>query len=143
MYKIQTLYSNLATEGSSYAAIVGQTMSVADTCYNPMNIILFTVLAIVFILLVLFTQPGEHELVELSLIHICYHLTVEHDGGALEDDFIYGMVTNTNSVGGFKGFPPSQVSLDDGVFEVVLVRQPRKVGDLQDALLSLVRQNAE
>ena len=31
-----------------------------DTCYNPMNIILFTVLAIVFILLVLFTQPGEH-----------------------------------------------------------------------------------
>ena len=72
-----------------------------------------------------------------------YHLTVEHDGGTLEDDFIYGMVTNTNSVGGFKVFPPSQVSLDDGVFEVVLVRQPRKVGDLQDALLSLVRQNAE
>ena len=63
-----TLYSNLATEGSSYAAIVGQTMSVADTCYNPMNIILFTVLAIVFILLVLFTQPGEHELVELGNI---------------------------------------------------------------------------
>ena len=47
---------------------------------------------------------------------------MEHDGGTLEDDFIYGMVTNTNSVGGFKVFPPSQVSLDDGVFEVVLVR---------------------
>ena len=72
-----------------------------------------------------------------------YHLTVEHDGGTLEGDFIYGMVTNTNSVGGFKVFPSDQVSLDDGVFEVVLVRQPKNVADLQDALVSLVRQNHE
>ncbi len=61
-----TLYSNLATEGSSYAQIVGQTMSVAETCYNPMNIILWVVLAVVFILLVLFTRPGSDELVELG-----------------------------------------------------------------------------
>lgn len=60
-----TLYSNLATEGSSYAQIVGQTMSVAETCYNPMNIILFTVLAIAFTVIVVFTRPGEDELVEL------------------------------------------------------------------------------
>ena len=72
-----------------------------------------------------------------------YHLTVEHDGGTLEGDFIYGMVTNTNSVGGFQVFPANQVSLDDGVFEVVLVRQPKNVADLQDALVSLVRQNHE
>lgn len=72
-----------------------------------------------------------------------YHLTVEHDGGTLEGDFIYGMVTNTNSVGGFKVFPSDQVSLDDGVFEVVLVRQPKNVADLQDALVSLVRQSHE
>ena len=64
-----TLYSNLATEGSSYAEIVGQSMSVAETCYNPMNIILWVVLAVVFILLVLFTRPGEHELVELGKSH--------------------------------------------------------------------------
>lgn len=63
-----TLYSNLATEGSSYSQIVGETMSVADTCYNPMNIILWVVLAVVFILLVLFTRPGENELVELGSI---------------------------------------------------------------------------
>ena len=57
-----------------------------------------------------------------------YHLTVEHDGGTLEGDFIYGMVTNTNSVGGFKVFPSDQVSLDDGVFEVVLVGRPGEPG---------------
>lgn len=49
-----TLYSNLAIEGGTYAGIVGESMSVADTCYNPMNIILFTVLAVCFILLVFF-----------------------------------------------------------------------------------------
>ena len=63
-----TLYSNLATEGSSYAQIVGQSMSVADTCYNPMNIILWVILAVCFILLVLFTRPGQSELVELGNI---------------------------------------------------------------------------
>ena len=63
-----TLYSTLATEGSSYATIVGHTMTVAETCYNPMNIILFSVLAVCFILLVLFTQPSDAELVELGAI---------------------------------------------------------------------------
>lgn len=70
-------------------------------------------------------------------------LTVEYDGGCVEGDFIYGMVTNTSSVGGFKVFPPSQVSLDDGLFEVVLVRQPKNMADLHDTLLSLARQNAK
>lgn len=63
-----TLYSNLATEGSSYAQIVGKSISVAETCYNPMNVILWVILAIVFILLVIFTQPGKDELVELGAI---------------------------------------------------------------------------
>lgn len=63
-----TLYSSLATEGSNYSTIVGQTMSVADTCYNPVNIILWAILAVCFIALVLFTQPGENELVELGSI---------------------------------------------------------------------------
>lgn len=61
-----TLYSTLATEGSPYAQIVGKTMSVAQTCYNPMNVILWFILAIVFVLLVLFTRPGKDELVELG-----------------------------------------------------------------------------
>ena len=61
-----TLYSTLASEGSSYAEIVGKSMSVAETCYNPMNIILWIILAVVFVLLVLFTRPGKNEIVELG-----------------------------------------------------------------------------
>ena len=61
-----TLYSTLALEDSNYAQIVGSSYSVAETCYNTTNIVLFTVLAILFILLVLFTRPGKDELVELG-----------------------------------------------------------------------------
>ena len=64
-----------------------------------------------------------------------------YDGGELEGDFLYGMVTNTSSVGGFKIFPPSQISLNDGVFEVVLIRQPRSLADFQETLLALARQS--
>ena len=63
-----TLYSNLATEGSNYAEIVGKTMTVAETCYNPVNVVLWVILAVCFIVLVLFTQPGDDELVELRSI---------------------------------------------------------------------------
>lgn len=69
-----------------------------------------------------------------------YRMKVEHDGGVIQGDFIYGMVTNTTSVGGFKMFPASEVALDDGLLEVVLVRKPEKPGDLQNALMSLARQ---
>lgn len=72
-----TLYSNLATEGSSYAQIVGHTMTVAETCYNMPNVLLFCVLAIAFILIVMFTQPGEDELVELR--DVATQADVKHD----------------------------------------------------------------
>ncbi|MBQ7703612.1 MAG: short-chain fatty acid transporter, partial [Firmicutes bacterium] len=61
-----TLYSTLALEDSNYAQIVGSSYSVAETCYNTTNIVLFTTLAILFVLLVLFTRPGKDELIELG-----------------------------------------------------------------------------
>ena len=70
-----------------------------------------------------------------------YHLRVEHDGQVIEDDFLYGMVCNTFSIGGFKGpvLPADRVVLDDGLFEVVLVRKDIKMVDLSNVLTSLVR----
>ena len=54
-----------------------------------------------------------------------YTMTVESDEMTLEGDFIFGMVTNTISVGGFKGLVASNVRLDDGLFEVLLIRTPK------------------
>ena len=66
-----------------------------------------------------------------------YSLAVTHDEGVLEGDFLFGMVSNTVSVGGFKGLPASEVRLDDGLFEVVLVRQPKNAADIQAILRAL------
>lgn len=68
-----------------------------------------------------------------------YHLKVEHDGVTIEDDFLYGMVCNTYSVAGVKAMPREQVVLDDGLFEVLLVRKNIKLADLAAALQALAR----
>ena len=68
---------------------------------------------------------------------IPHHLRVEHDGQVIEDDFLYGMVCNTYSVGGIKALPSEQVVLDDGLFEVVLVRKNVKLADLSAALAAI------
>ena len=46
-----------------------------------------------------------------------YHMRVEWDDNVLEEDFVFGMVTNTRSVGGFKGLVNQSVSLNDGVLK--------------------------
>ena len=66
-----------------------------------------------------------------------YPMTVEYDGGTVTDGFCYGMVSNTVSVGGFKGTPAQPVALDDGLFEVALVRQPQNPLQLQGILKGL------
>ena len=59
-----------------------------------------------------------------------YHLKLEYDGQTIEDDFFYGMVCNTYSVGGIKNLPTDRVDLDDGLFEVILVRKPMNIFDI-------------
>ncbi|MDO4266906.1 MAG: YegS/Rv2252/BmrU family lipid kinase [Eubacteriales bacterium] len=54
-----------------------------------------------------------------------YPMSVAWEGGQAEGEFIFGMVTNTISVGGFKGLVNQKVALDDGLFEVLLIRMPK------------------
>lgn len=60
-----------------------------------------------------------------------YPMRIEADTLCVEGDFLFGMVTNTISVGGFKGLVPSDVALNDGVFEVLLIRMPKTVKELR------------
>lgn len=63
-----------------------------------------------------------------------YPMSVEWDGNVLEENFAFGMVTNTRSVGGFKGLVNQSVALNDGVFEVLLIRMPRTPVDLSNII---------
>ena len=66
-----------------------------------------------------------------------FTMQVEHDGEVFQDKFIFGMVTNSISVGGFKGMTGDDVKLDDGVFEVTLIKSPRNPIELNRILASL------
>lgn len=50
------------------------------------------------------------------------HCRIEYDGKVLEDDFFFGSISNTTSVAGMFNFDRNEVRLDDGKFEVLLVR---------------------
>lgn len=67
-----------------------------------------------------------------------YHLQLRYDGQELDGQFIYGMVSNSTSVGGFRGVLADEVILDDGLFEVMLVKAPRSITDLNAIVASLV-----
>ena len=64
-------------------------------------------------------------------------MQVEYDGNVLYDEFIYGMVTNSNSVGGFDGLISGDVILNDGVFEVTLIKTPKNPMELSEVLACL------
>ena len=63
-----------------------------------------------------------------------YKVKVTHDGESFEDEFIFGMVTNSRSVGGFKGIIGSEIIFDDGEFEVTLIRTPKNPIELNELL---------
>lgn len=75
----------------------------------------------------------------LTNVQSC-HVKVESGDRVLEDSFIYGMVSNTVSVGGLLNLPQSLVKLDDGMFEVLLVRTPKNALDYQAVLHTMVSQ---
>lgn len=66
-----------------------------------------------------------------------FRMMVEHDGNIFYDEFIYGMVTNTMSVGGFKGIIPGNIELNDGLFEVTLIKMPKNPIELNEILAFL------
>lgn len=67
-----------------------------------------------------------------------YSMRLESDKMNLEGDFIFGMVTNTVSVGGFKGLVKTDVALNDGLFEVLMIRMPRTAMELKNILSSMI-----
>lgn len=78
---------------------------------------------------------------ELSRIQgIRTRVTTESE--ILEGEYIFGMVSNTTSVGGFDGFHSGlQVDLKDGLLEVILVQAPKSLAEQSTLLADLMRRN--
>lgn len=70
-----------------------------------------------------------------------YRLRMKADGAVYEGDFLFGAVCNTLSIAGTLALPKAEVDTCDGVFEVLLVRNPKTLAEFQELVLGLLTQD--
>ena len=69
------------------------------------------------------------------------HIRMDIDGEIVEDDFLFGAICNSTSIGGILTLDPEQVDMGDGLFEVMLVRMPRSLAELSECLRAVQSQD--
>ena len=60
-----------------------------------------------------------------------YHLKVSVDGTEWEDDYLFGCVSNSTSIGGIVKLNEAAVDMRDGKFEVMLIKNPQNAAEAQ------------
>lgn len=71
-----------------------------------------------------------------------YRMTVEYDGKTFEDEYIFGMVSNSMSVGGIiRNLGEFGIKLDDGLFEVALIKMPNNMSELNKTLSDIMHRD--
>ena len=80
---------------------------------------------------------GMQEISQIRKHHL--KLTLD-DGEVLEDDYIFGAICNSTSVGGIMTLDPNKVDLKDGKFELLLIRAPKNWQEISECLLALQKQ---
>lgn len=63
-----------------------------------------------------------------------HHCRIETESEVIEDDFIFGMVSNSRSVGGFRLPGDMNICLDDGRFELLLLKKVQKLEDVANVI---------
>lgn len=71
------------------------------------------------------------------------HLKFICDEKEVEGDFLFGAVSNSMSVGGIVKFDESAVKLNDGEFEVLLIRKPDNILKLQPLVEGIIHQELD
>lgn len=72
-----------------------------------------------------------------------YKMNVLADEKNIEDEFIFGSVSNSNYIGGFNMFKDEEIKLNDGKFEVVLVKKPRNIFDTAKVAFKIINGKLE
>ena len=69
------------------------------------------------------------------------HLKFESTEKTVEGDFLFGAISNSMSVGGIVKFDESVIKLNDGKFEVLLIRKPGNIFSLQPLIDGILKHN--
>ena len=70
-----------------------------------------------------------------------YHVKITADGEVLDGSYLFGAVCNSTSIDGLMHLNSEYVVLDDGKFEMLLIRRPKSAGDLSNLLIALIDQD--
>ena len=76
---------------------------------------------------------------ELSQIRP-FHVKMELENETVEDDFLFGCISNSTSIGGILTLDPKLVDMADGYLEVFLVRAPRNLTEISECIQALQSQ---
>ena len=71
------------------------------------------------------------------------HLKIEANGMPYEDDYSFGAISNSTSLAGILTLDPQYVDMNDGLFELLLVRSPKNPIELAEIVYMLTTQNYE
>ena len=86
---------------------------------------------------VAYVLGGIQELSQIKAHHLRFELP---DGRVLEDNYLFGAISNSTSVGGILTIPQDKVDMTDGKLELLLIRAPKDALELTDCLLAIQRQ---
>ena len=84
---------------------------------------------------------GVKQIQNIQSYHLQFTYRKEGEEIVIDDEFIYGMITNSRSVGGMKKITGPDVDLNDGLFEVTLIKRPNNMIELNKILAALVNEN--
>ncbi len=62
------------------------------------------------------------------------HVRIEAEDFVVEDDFLFGAICNSTSVGGILTLDPRQVDMGDGLMELLLVRAPESLAEITECI---------
>ena len=68
------------------------------------------------------------------------HVRIQLEDAVIEDDFLFGAISNSTSLGGILTLDPKQVDMGDGVFELLLIRAPKDLLELNECVWAVQKQ---
>jgi YegS/Rv2252/BmrU family lipid kinase len=80
---------------------------------------------------------GIKSLTNIKPIHLKFKL----DGKEIEGDYLFGAISNAMSVGGIVKFKETMVKLNDGLFEILLIKNPSGIAEFQSIVDGIIRQD--
>ncbi len=69
-----------------------------------------------------------------------FHIRMETESKIIEDDFLFGAISNSTSVGGILTLDPKQVDMQDGKFEILLIRAPHNLAEIAECIQAVQTQ---